>query len=641
MEAKKFKYLNGFNTINDKQFTYLKEYLRDSQDRNSEMPSSPRLLYSTKNLLLNDNNDNNRTVTSTTDSTIDNVKKHYVYKKNVIKQKNKICIYRNVKNTNEGNEIQKKIKNHLIRCSSSDNLISNQNVLENKNYPPIHPQNYNNNEINKNLTKKILEKNNKNINKYFGRRHLSLHEQLKDKLNIINNIKNINNNKSENYQYEDGFKRDFINIEDLLLFDDKFNDVLNSIIERINISNECFELINFYNNSSLYNKFEQYFQDSKISTIIHTSIMLILFNSMLVYHISFDKVFFNTCNDFLSTIINMNRKSFLLLCEFIANKISSSAIENIWVKKLLYLLKEKLVHLGQNDKDYISYISIRKYHITNNSFSFVNEIKYYSSMIQKYIKALLKNLSDDNMIISFFEILNNISTITSEEINDFFKKKVIRIMNKNASVAGTDASLFGWGGEHEVKIPYLTDKSPKKFTLILDLDETLICFIPNPNEESKGTLKFRPGLNDFLLAIRAKYEVITFTSATKDYADPIEDVIEQNNKYFDYRLYRHHTIIYENEFVKDISRIGRPLDKMIIVDNMPQNFRLQKKNGIVIKAFWGDDEHDDALISLKDILLKIADEFSDIRKGLIKYKDEILNKVSSNCARREHFGRNY
>ena len=71
---------------------------------------------------------------------------------------------------------------------------------------------------------------------------------------------------------------------------------------------------------------------------------------------------------------------------------------------------------------------------------------------------------------------------------------------------------------------------------------------------------------------------------------------------------------------------------------MPQNFRLQKENGIVIKAFWGDDEYDNALISLKDILLKIANEFNDVRKGLIKYKDEILNNVSSNCARREHFG---
>ena len=63
------------------------------------------------------------------------------------------------------------------------------------------------------------------------------------------------------------------------------------------------------------------------------------------------------------------------------------------------------------------------------------------------------------------------------------------VLNKNASVAGTDASLFGWGGEHEIKVPYLTNKNPKKFTLVLDLDETLICFIPNPNEESNSHRK--------------------------------------------------------------------------------------------------------------------------------------------------------
>ena len=423
METKKFKYINSFNTINEKQFNYLKEYLKESSDRNTEIPSSPRIISNNKNYLLNDNNDNNRTVTSTTDSTIENAKKHYVYKKNVIKQKNKICVFRNLKCLNDNNNFQNNFKGRMTRCSSSDNLKSNQNVLENtecrkNNIPKF------NNEINSNnITKNFFGKNNFNSNLKLNneKRHISFHEPYKEK----NKNKNINNVNSENYQYEDGFKKDFINIEDLLLFDEKFNDVLNSINERLNISNECFELINYYNTSSLYNKFEQYFHDPKISIVIHTSILLILFNSMLVYHISFDQLFFNTCNDFLFTIIDMSHKSFLLLCEYIANKISTSAIGNIWVKRLFKLLRENLVHLDKNNKDYLSYLSIRKYALLNNSFSFVNEIKYYTSMIQKYVKALLKNLSDDNMITSFFEIINNISTITSEEINDFFRKKVI------------------------------------------------------------------------------------------------------------------------------------------------------------------------------------------------------------------------
>ena len=63
---------------------------------------------------------------------------------------------------------------------------------------------------------------------------------------------------------------------------------------------------------------------------------------------------------------------------------------------------------------------------------------------------------------------------------------------------------------------------------------------------------------------------------------------------------------------------------------MPQNYRLQKENGILIKSFYGEDIYDDALSSLGDILIKIADEFNDVRDGIAKYKNEILNKVSSN-----------
>ena len=155
------------------------------------------------------------------------------------------------------------------------------------------------------------------------------------------------------------------------------------------------------------------------------------------------------------------------------------------------------------------------------------------------------------------------------------------------------------------------------------------------NEGNKGLLKFRPGLDDFLLSIKPNYEIIVFTSSTKDYADPIINEIEKSVKYFDYRLYREHSVIYDNNYVKDISKIGRPLNKIIIVDNMPQNYRLQKENGIMIKSFWGEDDNDIALISLGEILNKIYKKFNDVRKGIMFYKNDILNNVSSQISRKE------
>ena len=129
------------------------------------------------------------------------------------------------------------------------------------------------------------------------------------------------------------------------------------------------------------------------------------------------------------------------------------------------------------------------------------------------------------------------------------------------------------------------------------------------------------------------YELIVFTAAIQEYGDLLIDVIEENNLYFEQRFYRQHTVIIGNDFVKDLNRIGRPIDKVIIVDNMPQNFRLQKENGINIKAFWGEDVDDNALEELGIILINIAKEGGDLRKGLEKYKDEIVRKVTSNISK--------
>lgn len=110
--------------------------------------------------------------------------------------------------------------------------------------------------------------------------------------------------------------------------------------------------------------------------------------------------------------------------------------------------------------------------------------------------------------------------------------------------------------------------------------------------------------------------------------------MEAKKVYFSYAFYREHTVIEADDYVKDISRIGRDLSKMIIIDNMPQNFRLQKENGILIKTFYGEDPNDRALLELIPILTEMAKTpGKDLREALALYKDEILKKVSSNLSR--------
>lgn len=78
-----------------------------------------------------------------------------------------------------------------------------------------------------------------------------------------------------------------------------------------------------------------------------------------------------------------------------------------------------------------------------------------------------------------------------------------------------------------------------------------------------------------------------------------------------HRLYRQHTSIYGMSFVKvniniikikDLSKLGRDLKKTIIIDNLPDNFKLQVNNGFFIKT-WNEDIKDSQLHDLQKLLI--------------------------------------
>ena len=168
--------------------------------------------------------------------------------------------------------------------------------------------------------------------------------------------------------------------------------------------------------------------------------------------------------------------------------------------------------------------------------------------------------------------------------------------------------------------------------MIVDLDETLIHFAVNNKVNEEGVLKLRPGVFTFFEKVGEFYEIILFTEASEAYTKLMMEAFSNNRnnkKYFDYILYRQHTTIKNEEFIKDLDKIGRKLSNVIIVDNMPQNFRLQKENGIYIKPFWGTDNDDDVLFYLGKVLIQIATEGGDLRKGLKKYRKEIIINIST------------
>jgi len=432
-----------------------------------------------------------------------------------------------------------------------------------------------------------------------------------------NNINNINNN---NYVGINNKTYSSLNVEDLLILEEKLNEIIKALNNTKIIHNECFEFWNYYFNCSLYCKLEKLFTNIYESNEIRICINYLLMTILISYDYSFNINVINTSFQIFDSVLKLNRENLIFIYQYILTKISIDSRDNIWVFKLNDLVKSN-INININN------ININEY----SKLNIVDKINNNIRIILQNLSFLLNTYKTDNNIY-IINFLQNLPTKNYEHIDILFREKIFRVENINGSIL---ASIYL--KEHNKfktePAPYLKTINRKPYSLILDLDETLVHFKINPDCANEGVLRVRPGIVEFLDAVDKYYELIIFTAATQDYADLLIDAVEENKIYFEHRLYRQHTVIIGNDFVKDLSRVGRPLDKIIIVDNMPQNFRLQKENGINIKAFWGEEAYDTALVDLGNILVNIAKDGGDVRNGIKKYKDDIVKKVTSNISK--------
>ncbi|XP_016649841.1 PREDICTED: LOW QUALITY PROTEIN: carboxy-terminal domain RNA polymerase II polypeptide A small phosphatase 1-like [Prunus mume] len=187
-----------------------------------------------------------------------------------------------------------------------------------------------------------------------------------------------------------------------------------------------------------------------------------------------------------------------------------------------------------------------------------------------------------------------------------------------------------------------------KLTVVLDLDETLVCAYESSSlpavvrdQATEGGLKWfelecvssdkecdgkpkvnyvtvfeRPGLQDFLRQVSQFAELVLFTAGLEGYARPLVDRIDVDNL-FSCRLYRPSTTSTEyREHVKDLSGLEKDMRRIVIVDNNPFSFLLQPLNGIPCIPFSAGQTHDTQLLDVLLPLLKHLSLQKDVRPVL-------------------------
>ena len=458
--------------------------------------------------------------------------------------------------------------------------------------------------------------NNKELNKSLNNHYCSLN-------NSFNNMTNIT----------------IIRLEDLIVLEDKLYKIVESFKNIKDVRRFIVDWWTFYNYTPFKGNFEYFFNEQHEKVISHESCLLEFLSIIIIYEALGEGNIIK--NDFtkLQNLMYWIHQNYLIICDYVLYTISEVK-RNVWVTKLKNIVLSKITRKINKDEN-------------------INLLKTGNKNIMIMIKNILTIFSKSKtMNINVYTYYLNKSQETSiNTLNEYFKKKInenaykkIENLHYSKNLNSTSNHNRAFSNSIKIssqinqinqnknknipikeKVPYLTNKKDRKkvFTLVLDLDETLISF--RRDENGRGILKYRPYLQQFLTEMSKKYELIIFTAGTKEYADPILDLIDKKKIFFDKRLYRNHAIMKDDIYIKDLSKLGRDLSKVIILDNMPQNYELQKENGIFIRNYYGEDKDDNALRELIPILNKIAkNPQNDVRKELNKMKEEIFSKITTN-----------
>ena len=589
--------------------------------------------------------------------------------------KNKKSIKGNIKiiPSNSSSITNKSTSNSLSSIDSM--IINNNNILNKANSRGISQNKYNSN--NNRYSNNSLPE----ISKAGRSISMAKKSPLENNLNnLLKEENNINNNHIENIDISMNFLKDLSNnttnfvfflqliqthMDIQLLLDNlenngsnnhfrrKISSIINSdkIIKLNNLLNKYFNTL-----SLIYSKNENvpipnpqtktpldnFFLYQSINIIFHKSlkIQICLFCSMLItlsqlgsYEISLmiKNHFHQIAKDLLNSLLN-------IFDTFIKEEINLNYPELITINLRPdfndHFNKLHKIQKFTNNLKNSELISL----ISKNLDKCVNSIKYYSTLNLKY--STIKPFGDalNQLLFSIDrKTLNQFATIALSTLlfgeleankNRSLQNCLVSNINliKKANNGLIGSSITNGVTDFPPFLPPINQRY--KYTLVLDMDETLIhYFFTHIN----GMFFVRPYCFDFLRELNDIYEIITFTAGTKEYADNILNILDIDNNIIKYRLYRQHTTILGMSIYKDLSKLGRDLSRVIIIDNLKENFKMQPNNGIFIKT-WTNDIND---VQFKDILKILKDiaafNVNDVRTIIQKMNEEI--KISRNIIR--------
>ena len=493
-------------------------------------------------------------------------------------------------------------------------------------------------------------------------------------LNDFNFNKNANNiflNNNNNINVINTYKIIEIKLDDLIFIEGRLNDIILALNDNKNIFdidaiNESVEFFVFYFHSSLKNKLPLFFNELN-RIVIKSAFNLNLFVIILTYHLSLNPSMLGTVIILLKKIyelLKMNlflfiRKIQLYYGDDFCRKndtyfrttnyfLGKNGLSNVYENEIINLVNKNCVSIVNDVSNILNYYkTINNVYFSDFQNIYLNISRMNEQDINNYFYNYLFSSTKENLAVQqrvnkFDYSRDNIENSKIYENNISNNNININNIINNTSFQNQNYSFRQEGEENEQLLnniilnykknkelpPFLKNKNQKKYTLILDLEDTLVNI--TVTNDKKIIIQPRPGLISFLTGVKPFYEIITFSKLSKNYSESIIRLIEGDKKLFDYNLNRNHCTLVGKNFVKDISRIGRDIKTIIMVDDLAENLKAHIDNGILILPYDGNNYREDrVLFELKKMLILFHRlGYQDLRNALKSYKNEIYQKIT-------------
>mmetsp|Transcript_23983 Transcript_23983/g.67637 ORF Transcript_23983/g.67637 Transcript_23983/m.67637 type:complete len:293 (+) Transcript_23983:152-1030(+) len=183
------------------------------------------------------------------------------------------------------------------------------------------------------------------------------------------------------------------------------------------------------------------------------------------------------------------------------------------------------------------------------------------------------------------------------------------------------------------QMPNVPHDIPVPHTLVLDLENTLVCSTWDRKYGWRHAK--RPGVDKFLLDMAQYYEIVLYSPSIDGIAEPVVMSLDKNGCIM-HRLYRDATHYKKGVHVKDLSRMNRNINRIVVLDDDPAEVQFNLENLIRIKPYNDpSDRTDNSLERITPFLIEIARQgYSDIPGLLRQYEGMDADQIADEQERR-------